>query len=178
MQMKKEGLKLSLFVEMWLSIKKKKPRKLQKGLLEPISEFIRSQMNTQKPTVCLGTSNDHMRHFSSVQSLSRVQLCNPMNHSTPGFTVIVQRGSDQLVDLLLMSWWWVSIISLQVQPLWGLHAWGWHTIMDFSKMEGVSVCAKQFKDITVCIPWCGNRTLLQGCSWLFLPCLKSPAFSS
>ena len=40
--------------------KKKKPRKLQKGLLEPVSEFIRSQMNTQKSIVCLGNSNDQM----------------------------------------------------------------------------------------------------------------------
>ena len=37
---------------------------------------------------------------------------------------------------------------------------------------------KELKDIVMCIPWGGTRTLLQGCSavsWLFLPCLCIPS---
>ena len=40
-------------------------------------------------------------------------------------TVIVHRGRYAHVDSLPMGWWWgVSIISLQVQLVWGLHACG------------------------------------------------------
>ena len=43
----------------------------------------------------------------------------------------------------------VSIISLQVQLVWGLHACGQLTISNFSHLEGVSVFAKQLKDTIV-----------------------------
>ena len=45
-------------------------------------------------------------------------------------------------------------------------------------LVGISVSAKQLKDIVMCTPWGGIRTLPQGCtvvSWLFYPCLCIPS---
>ena len=39
---------------------------------------------------------------------------------------------------------------------------------NFSHLEGVSVSAKQLKDIVVCIPWWGTRTLLHSYTIVFL----------
>ena len=92
-------------------------------------------------------------------------------------------GCDQLVDFLLIGWWWGKWESASstfwFQPVWGLHADGQHTA-NFSHLVGgfISVSAKQLKDTVLCIPWGGTRTLTQGCtivSWLLLPCLCIPS---
>ena len=44
------------------------------------------------------------------------------------------------------------------QHFWGLCACGQHTV-NFSHLEGVSICTKQLKDIVKCVPWAGNRAL-------------------
>ena len=38
----------------------------------------------------------------------RAGLCpqNPLGKTVRSFIVIVQRGSDQLEDVLLVGWWW------------------------------------------------------------------------
>ena len=81
------------------------------------------------------------------------------------FTVMVQRGCDQLMDFLLIGWWWGKWESASstfwFQPVWGLRACEQHTV-NFSHLVGVSVSAEQLKDIVVCIPWGGARTLPQG----------------
>ena len=90
---------------------------------------------------------------------------------------MVQRGGlDQLVDILLIGWWWGkwewSSSTFWFQPVWGLRACRQHTV-NFSHLVGVSVSANQLKGIVMCIPWGGTRTLPQGCiiaSWLLLPC--------
>ena len=47
-------------------------------------------------------------------------------------TVMVQRGRDQLMDILLIGWWggkWeLPSSTLWFQPVWGLRACGQHTI--------------------------------------------------
>ena len=67
---------------------------------------------------------------------------------------MVQRGRGQLVDILLTGWWggkWESASSTWCQLVWGLRACGQQTV-NFSHLEGVSVSAKQLKDIVMCIP--------------------------
>ena len=69
------------------------------------------------------------------------------------FVVMVQRGRDQLMDILLIGWWdgkWESASPIfWFQLVRGLC--GQQTV-NFSHLEGVSVSAKQLKDIVVCIP--------------------------
>ena len=69
--------------------------------------------------------------------------------------VMAQRGRDQLVDTLLIGWWggkWESASStIWVHPVWGLCACGQQTV-NFSHLMGVSVSAKQLKDVVMCIP--------------------------
>ena len=53
--------------------------------------------------------------------------------------------------------------------------------VNFSRLVGISLCAKQLRDIVVCIRWWGTKTLPQGCTTvsldsLFLPGLTSPPF--
>ena len=70
------------------------------------------------------------------------------------FIVMVHRGRDQLVDILLIGWWggkWASASSTWFQLVWGLHACGQH-VVNFSHLEVVSVSAKQLKDIVMCVP--------------------------
>ena len=68
---------------------------------------------------------------------------------------MVQRGRDQLVDILLIGWWggkWESVSStFWLQPVWDLHACGQRTV-NFSHLVGISVSAKQLKDIVMCVP--------------------------
>ena len=68
---------------------------------------------------------------------------------------MVQRGRDQLVDILLIGWWgdkWESASSIfRFQPVWVLRACGQHAV-NLSHLVGVSVSAKQLKDIVMCIP--------------------------
>ena len=76
------------------------------------------------------------------------------------FTVMVQRARcDRLVDILLTGWWlghWESASStFWFQSVWGLHAYGQHTVTSstqWGRVGGaVSVSAKQFKDTVMCI---------------------------
>ena len=53
--------------------------------------------------------------FSSVQSLSRVWLCNPMDCSTPGFPVL-QQLPKLIQTLVQLSWWCHPTISSSVIP--------------------------------------------------------------
>lgn len=52
---------------------------------------------------------------------------------------------DQLVEILLIDWWWGNQEStsstLWFQLVWGLHACGWHSVSFFHLVE-VSVFAK------------------------------------
>ncbi|KAM9051163.1 uncharacterized protein AAG666_002673 isoform 2-T2 [Megaptera novaeangliae] len=61
---------------------------------------------------------------------------------------MVQRGRDQLVDILLIGWWggkWESASStFRFHPVWGLRACGQQTV-NFSHLVTVSVPAKQLK---------------------------------
>ena len=93
------------------------------------------------------------------------------------FIVMVQRGHDQLPDILLIGWWWGkwewASLTFWFQLVWGLCACGQHTV-NFFHLMGASVSAKQLNDIVMCIPWGGTRTLPQSCatvSWLLPPCL-------
>ena len=64
------------------------------------------------------------------------------------FTVIVQRGHDQLMNILLMGWWWSKWESASstfcFQPVWDLCACG--QVVNFSHLVGISASAKQLKD--------------------------------
>ena len=81
-QIGKEEVKLSLFADdMILYIEN--PKETISKLLNLISEFSKIagyKVNTQKPLVFL-------YQVTSVQSLSCVTLCDPMNHSMPGLPV-------------------------------------------------------------------------------------------
>ena len=95
---------------------------------------------------------------------------------------MVQRGRDQLVDLLLIGWWWGKWESASstfgFYCVWGLHACGQQRV-NFTHLVGVSVSAKQLEDIVMC-PLRGNQEFaprLYYCfSWLFLLPLLSPPF--
>ena len=67
---------------------------------------------------------------------------------------MVQRGRDQLVDILLIGWWggkWeLASSTFWFQPVWGLRACGQHRVNLFHLVE-VSVSAKQLKDVLMCI---------------------------
>ena len=58
--------------------------------------------------------------------------------------VMVQRGRDQLVDILLMGWWggkWESASStFWFQPVWGPHASGQQTVNFSHLVGGLSIC--------------------------------------
>ena len=67
---------------------------------------------------------------------------------------MAQRGRDQLVDVLLIGWWWGKRESASptfwFQTVWGLHACGKYAVNFFHLMR-VSVAAKQLKDTVVYI---------------------------
>ena len=61
------------------------------------------------------------------------------------FIVMVQRGRcDHLVDILLIGWWlgyWESASStFWFQSVWGLHAYGQHTVISSTQWRGFSIC--------------------------------------
>ena len=93
---------------------------------------------------------------------------------------MVQRGGrDQLVDLLLIGWWWGKWESASstfwFQPVWGLVLVGNipSLVFNFFHLEGGSVSAKRLEDVVVCIPWRATRTLPQGCTMVSLDCCFS-----
>ena len=59
--------------------------------------------------------------------------CPHLERIVRSFIVMVQRGCDQLVDILLRGWSWGKWESapstFRFQPVWGLHAFGQHTII-------------------------------------------------
>ena len=67
-------------------------------------------------------------------------------------------------------------LTFRFQLVWGLRAGGQHTI-NFSHLEGVSVPAKELKDVFVCNPGGGTRTLPQGCTIVSFDC-SSPVSAS
>ena len=96
--------------------------------------------------------------------------------------VMVQRGGhDQLMDILLIGWWWgywgSATSTFWFQLVCGLCTCGQHMV-NFFHLMGVSVPAEQLKDTVMYIPWRRTKTLPQGCtivSWLLLPCLCIPS---
>ena len=84
------------------------------GILEQVSHkvnvsfyrrHVRPREVTQLSQFCGWTS--------SVQSLSRVRLCNPMDHSTPGFSIT---NSQSLLKFMSMRHWCHPTISSSVVP--------------------------------------------------------------
>ena len=74
--------------------------------------------------------------------------------------------------------WWASVV-LKVIKLWP-SLWNEECFikqLTSSIWWGFS-SAEELKDIVMCVPWGGTRTLPQGCtivSWLFLPCFCMPS---
>ena len=78
-----------------------------------LCDMMEGLVNTMVPVILhyISVSNQHIAHlhFSSVQSHSRVQLCNPMNRSTPGlpvhhqFTEFTQTHVHQVSDAIQPS---------------------------------------------------------------------------
>ena len=80
---------------------------------------------------------------------------------------MVQRGCDQLVDILLMGWWWYNRSQRHQHS--GLNWSGVcilvgsvPSLITFSHLEGVSVSAKQISARLLCVSR-QTRTLPQGC---------------
>ena len=94
-------------------------------------------------------------------------VCPDLERIMRSFTVMVQRGRDQLVDIVLIGWWlgkWESASStFRFQLAWGLCASGQYTILNFSHLEGISVSVKQLKDIA-CVSTDGEMTVPQSCT--------------
>ena len=112
-------------------------------------------------------------------------MCPNLEKVVKSFGVMVQRRSDQLMDILLTGCWWGKLeLASSVfwfQPVWGLHASVQHTV-NFFYLVGTSLSAKLLKVVVMTIPQSsldgGTRTLPQGCtvvSWLFLSCLCIPS---
>ena len=115
--------------------------------------------------------------------LPRKTMCPHLGEIVRSFIVMVQRGRDQLTDIILMGWRWGKQESasptFRFRLVWGLRACGQRTIViNFSHLEGVSVPAEQLKDIVVCICCWGTRTLPQGCTIVSLDCLFLPGLAS
>ena len=86
------------------------------------------------------------------------------------FTGKIWGESCSVCHFLLISWWWGSRTVLQescAQPE-----------VSILHLGGGLSSAEELKDIVMCIPWGGTRTLPQGCtivSWLLLPGLCTPS---
>ena len=99
--------------------------------------------------------------------------------SVVSFMLMVQRGSDHFVNILLIGWWWSkwesasSNFSFQLGSS-GLRIACHHWSSLISPTWGVSVSAKQLKDIVLCTLWWGARTLPQGCTIVSPDCLLLP----
>ena len=76
---------------------------------------------------------------------------------------------DQLLDILLIGKWESASSTFWFQLVLDLHTCVQHTV-NFSHLVGVLESAKQLKDIVMCIPWWGTRTLPQGCTIVSLDC--------
>ena len=98
-------------------------------------------------------------------------VCLNMEATVRSFMVMVQRGCDQLADTLLIGWWWGKWESASstfwFPPIWGLPAWGQHTI-DFSHLVGLSVSAEQLRYCYTGISLNGERGPCPEAAFLFL----------
>ena len=116
--------------------------------------------------------------------LPRKTMRSHLERIVRSFIVMVQRGRDRLMDILLIGWWWgkweSATSTFRFQPIWCLHACGQHTIdnHNFPHLERVSVSAKQLKDIVVYIRWWGTKTLPQGSTMVSLDCLFLPGLAT
>ena len=85
----------------------------------------------------------------------------PLHRVVRSFIEVVQRGHGQLLDSLLIGWWWGNPKSASstfwFQQVWGLRACRQQTV-NFSDLVGVSASAELLKDIVLCLPWWGART--------------------
>ena len=80
-------------------------------------------------------------------------MCSNLEGLVKRFIVMVQRGHDPLVDILLTGWWWNKWESASstfwFQVVWGLHVCGKHTV-NFSHLVGFSDLQNSSK-ILLCI---------------------------
>ena len=79
---------------------------------------------------------------------------------------MVQRECGQFTNILMIGSGEVnrvSIINLLVSLVWGLRAYGLHTL-NFSHIVWVSVSTEQLKDIVICNSCGETKTLPQGCT--------------
>ena len=87
------------------------------------------------------------------------------------FIAIVQRGCDQLMDILLMNWWrGVIIINPCIQLVWGLQAGGQPTIINHQLLPpggGFSIWRTTQRYCYV-YPLMRNQDFAPGSSWLFV----------
>ena len=107
----------------------------------------------------------------------------PLEKIVRSFRVIFQRGHDQLMDILLMGWWWgkQESSSSTFRSNWSRACMLVGSMppltVSFPHLEGgFHICkiAQRY-----CVYLWGNKTLVQGCSWLFfffgidkkMPCL-------
>ena len=86
------------------------------------------------------------------------KLCDPYGGNSEESYSVQGAEHGHLMGFLLSGWWWGDgelASSTCFQPVWGLCAYGQHTV-SFSQLGEVSASAKQLKDISVCIPWMGG----------------------
>ena len=88
---------------------------------------------------------------------------------------MVQSGHDQLMSILLIDWWWSkwesASLTFWFQLVWGLVLMGnIEYTVNFSHLVGVSISAKELKDIVKYIPWGGTRAPTQGCTIVSFDC--------
>ena len=112
------------------------------------------------------------------------KLCPSVEEAARCSTVTVQRGRDQLVDTLLIGWWWHKwesasppfwfhrsgvyrlVGSIQLtSPTW----WGCQSLQNSSKRL-LHVSLRGNQDSTPGFHYCF--------SWLFLACLEPPSLSN
>ena len=73
------------------------------------------------------------------------------------FIALVQRGHEQLMDVLLMGWWWGKEVSASstLKSNWSGVCMSVGNlpllVINFSHLEQASVSEKQLKDVVVCI---------------------------
>ena len=81
-------------------------------------------------------------------------MCPHLGRIVRSFIVIVQRGCDQSMDILLMSWWlskWESAVRSNWSGVFMLVGSMPPLIINSFHLEGASVSAEELQDIFVCI---------------------------
>ena len=84
-------------------------------------------------------------------------VCPNLEGEARIFIAMVQRGHDQLMGIFLIDWWWSKWESASSTFWFQLAIY----TVNFSHLVGVSVSAKELKDIVKYILWRGTKTLPQ-----------------